>query len=215
MLSSIWHDPSIHRCGEKAHAPSLYDRTLGRVTGWFERATENMGHVYERWLQWALGHKLATVGLAIAVFVTSVVLVPLLGTEFVPKADYSETTVNFYTPVGSSLEVTEAKARQVDAILREFPEIRYTLTTINTGAANGKIYASLYVRLLDRKLRQRSVDEVAAAIRERLRQVPGITVTHVGQLDTVGGNKQIEFSLQGSRPDPRPAPPMGRAGRFA
>ncbi len=198
MLSSIWHDPSIHRHGEKAHAPSLYDRTLGRVTGWFERATENMGHVYERWLQWALGHKLATVGLAIAVFVTSVVLVPLLGTEFVPKADYSETTVNFYTPVGSSLEVTEAKARQVDAILREFPEIRYTLTTINTGAANGKIYASLYVRLLDRKLRQRSVDEVAAAIRERLRQVPGITVTHVGQLDTVGGNKQIEFSLQGT-----------------
>jgi HAE1 family hydrophobic/amphiphilic exporter-1 len=198
MLSSIWHDPSIHRRGEKAHAPSLYDRTLGRVTGWFERATENMGHVYERWLQWALGHKLATVGLAIAVFVSSVVLVPLLGTEFVPKADYSETTVSFYTPVGSSLEVTEAKARQVDAILREFPEIRYTLTTINTGAANGKIYASVYLRLLDRKLRQRSVDEVAAAIRERLRQVPGITVTHVGQLDTVGGNKQIEFSLQGT-----------------
>jgi HAE1 family hydrophobic/amphiphilic exporter-1 len=198
MLSSIWHDPSIHRHGEKAHAPSLYDRTLGRVTGWFERATENMGHVYERWLQWALGHKFATVGLAIAVFVTSVVLVPLLGTEFVPKADYSETTVNFYTPVGSSLEVTEAKARQVDAILREFPEIRYTLATLNTGAANGKIYASLYVRLLDRKMRQRSVDQVAAAIRERLRQVPGITVTHVGQLDTVGGNKQIEFSLQGT-----------------
>jgi len=26
---------------------------------------------------------------------------PLLGTEFVPKADFSETSVNFYTPVGS------------------------------------------------------------------------------------------------------------------
>ena len=67
--------------------------------------------------------------------------------------------------------LTEAKARQVDAILREFPEIRYTLATLNTGAANGKIYASLYVRLLDRKLRQRNVDQVAAAVRERLRQL--------------------------------------------
>ena len=42
-------------------------------------------------------------------------MVPLLGTEFVPKADFSETTLTFYTPVGSSLEVTEARARQVEA----------------------------------------------------------------------------------------------------
>jgi HAE1 family hydrophobic/amphiphilic exporter-1 len=34
-------------------------------------------------------------------------------------------------------------------------------------------------------------------LRQRLKQVPGITVTHVGLLDAVGGNKQVEFSLQG------------------
>jgi HAE1 family hydrophobic/amphiphilic exporter-1 len=38
---------------------------------------------------------------------------------------------------------------------------------------------------------------MAAILRERLKQVPGITVTHAGLLDAVGGNKQIEFSLQG------------------
>jgi HAE1 family hydrophobic/amphiphilic exporter-1 len=125
-------------------------------------------------------------------------MVPLLGTEFVPKADYSETTVNFYTPVGSSLEATEAKARQVEAIIREFPEVRYTLSTINTGNAQGKMYASIYVRLADRKLRARSVDQMSGILRTRLAQVAGITVTHVGLLDAVGGNKQVEFSLQGA-----------------
>ncbi|WP_309678343.1 efflux RND transporter permease subunit, partial [Polaromonas sp.] len=30
-----------------------------------------------------------------------------------------------------------------------------------------------------------------------LKQVPGITVTHAGLLDAVGGNKQVEFSMQG------------------
>jgi HAE1 family hydrophobic/amphiphilic exporter-1 len=124
-------------------------------------------------------------------------MVPLLGTEFVPKADFSETSLNFYTPVGSSLEVTEAKARQVEAIVRENPEVRYTLSTITAGNAAGKIYASVYVRLVDRKERSRSVDQISNALRERLRQVPGITVTHAGLLDSVGGNKQIEFSLQG------------------
>ncbi|HEY9207906.1 MAG TPA: efflux RND transporter permease subunit, partial [Acidovorax sp.] len=101
------------------------------------------------------------------------------------------------TPVGSSLEATEAKARQVEGILREFPEVRYTLSTINTGNAQGKMYASIYVRLVDRKDRSRSVDAMSGVLRERLKQVPGITVTHVGLLDPVGGQKQVEFSLQG------------------
>jgi len=196
MLSSVWHDPSIHR--DNARANDLYARTLGRVTGWFSRATEQLAVWYQAALRWALVHRLKTLLLAIATFVLAIVLVPLLGTEFVPKADYSETTVNFYTPMGSSLEATEAKTRQVEAILREYPEVRYTLSTINTGTAIGKSYTSIYVRFVDRKLRNRSVDTVAALVRQRLAQVPGITVTHVGQLDAVGGNKQIEFSLQGT-----------------
>jgi HAE1 family hydrophobic/amphiphilic exporter-1 len=198
MLSSIWHDPTIHAHGEHGKSNAFYDRTIGPITAWFEQTTDKLIALYQRILKWSLIHKRATVGLAIGTFVLSIFMVPLLGTEFVPKADFSETTVNFYTPVGSSLEVTEAKAKQVEAIVREFPEVRYTLSTINTGSANGKIYASIYVRLVDRKDRKRNVDQMSATLRERLRQVPGITVTHAGLLDAVGGNKQVEFSLQGS-----------------
>ena len=202
MLSSIWHDPSIeaHRRnpdGTQAAPVTFYDKTIGRVTGWFDDATELMIDAYQGILRWALVHKLKTLFFALAIFVTSIFMVPLLGTEFVPKADFSETSLNFYTPVGSSLEVTEARAKQVDKILREFPEVRYTLTTINTASAVGKTYANVYVRLVDRKQRQRTVDQISAVLRERLKQVPGITVTHVGLLDAVGGQKQVEFSLQG------------------
>jgi HAE1 family hydrophobic/amphiphilic exporter-1 len=206
MLSSVWHDPAIqphnHPDGTGhalPHAPrSLYDRTIGRVTGWIDRMQDDLSETYQHVLAWALRHKLATVGMAVAVFATSIALVPLLGTEFVPKADFSETSLTFNTPVGSSLEATEAKARQVEAIVRDFPEVRYTLTTINTGNAQGKIYASIYIRLVDRKERQLNADEMSARLRKRLRTVGGITVTHVGLLDAVGGNKQVEFSLQGA-----------------
>ncbi|MBP7566498.1 MAG: efflux RND transporter permease subunit, partial [Burkholderiaceae bacterium] len=197
MLSSVWEDPAIHAHGRRGERRTFYDRTVGRVTGWFDDATERLAEGYQSILRWSLGHRLATVLGAIAIFVLSLVMVPLLGTEFVPKADFSETTLNFYTPVGSSIEATEAKAKQVEAIVRETPEVRYTLATINTGNAQGKMYASIYVRLVDRKARARNVDQISAALRERLRQVPGITVTHVGLLDAVGGNKQVEFSLQG------------------
>ena len=205
MLSSIWHDPSIaaharHGLGAdgKPWVPvTLYDKTIGRVTGWFDQATESLIDAYQGILRWSLVHKLKTLFVALAIFVTSVFMVPLLGTEFVPKADFSETSLNFYTPMGSSIEVTEGKARQVEGILRELPEVRYTLATINTGNAVGKSYVNIYVRLVDRKDRTRNVDELSGVLRERLKQVAGITVTHVGLLDAVGGQKQVEFSLQG------------------
>ncbi len=197
MLSSIWHDPSIDTHGREGRPKGWYDKTIGRVTGAFDTATHKLIDAYQSILRWALRHRLVTVALALAIFAGSIALVPLLGTEFVPKSDFSETSLNFYTPVGSSLEVTQAKAQQVDAILHQFPEVRYTLSTINSGNAQGKIYASVYVRLTDRKDRARGVDELSALMRDRLRQVPGITVTHVGLLDSVGGDKQVQFSIQG------------------
>ena len=152
MLSSLWHDPQAAHHGPQAGAaPTLYDRTVGRVTGAFDRFTERLSDGYQRLLGWSLAHKLATLAIALATFVGSFFVIPLLGAEFVPKADFSETQVNFYTPVGSSLDVTEARARQVDAALREFPEVRYTVATINSGIAAGKIYGSIYVRLADRQ----------------------------------------------------------------
>ena len=198
MLSSVWHDPAIRAHGQRQGPPvTFYDKTLGRVTNWFDRATERLAAGYERLLRWALGHKLLTLLIAGGIFALSVAMVRLLGTEFVPQADFSETNVAFYTPQGSSLEATEAKARQVGDILRSYPEVRYTVTTINSGVAAGKTNASLYIRLVDRHQRTRNAQQLAADFRERLRVVPGITVTQAGLLEPVGGQKQIEFSLQG------------------
>ena len=201
MLSSIWHDPSIESHGKRQGPLTFYDKTIGRVTAWFDRSTDQLAEGYQKILAWSLVHKRKTVLLAIGIFALSIVMLRFVGTEFVPKADFSETTVNFQTPVGSSLEATEAKAQQVQSIIRELPEVRYTLATLNTGNALGKNNTSIYVRLVDRKDRQRNVDEMSGVLRQRLSQVPGITVTHVGLLDSVGGNKQVEFSLQG--PDQR------------
>jgi len=198
MLSSIWHDPAIDREGKPFKPEGFYDHTLGRLTHWVDRASHRLGDVYVATLGWSLRHKLATVAIALATFVGALLLVPRLGTEFVPKADFSETTLNFYTPVGSSLATTEARAKQVDAILREMPEVRYTLATINTGNAAGRNYVSIFVRLVDRQNRVRSVDQLSVPLRDRLKQVAGITVTHVGLLDAVGGGKPISLSIQGT-----------------
>jgi HAE1 family hydrophobic/amphiphilic exporter-1 len=198
MLSSVWHDPAIDREGQPFVPRNLYDHTLGRVTHWVDRASHRMGQVYEATLAWSLRHRWKSLLVAAGTLVGAAALVPLLGTEFVPKADFGETTVSFYTPVGSSLELTEARTRQVDAILREMPEVRYTVATINTGASQGRNVATMYVRLVDRKQRSRNAEQMSVPLRQRLAAVPGITVTHVGLLDPVGGQKPISLSLQGA-----------------
>jgi HAE1 family hydrophobic/amphiphilic exporter-1 len=196
MLSSIWNDPQAHVVHRGAPV-TLYDRTIGRVTGLFDRFTVWLSDAYQSILRWSLAHRLTTLLLALATFVGSFVLIPVLGAEFLPKADYSETLVNFYTPVGSSIEATEARARQVDAALREMPEVKHTVTTINSGQAAGKIYAAIYVRLTDRASRSRSIQQLTVPMRERLARIPGITITNVGMTD-LGGSKSLQFSVQGS-----------------
>ena len=196
MLSSVWHDPQAH--GVHTGPPvTLYDKSIGRVTGMFDRFTEWLSRAYQGILGWSLAHKLATVLLALATFVGSFFIIPLLGAEFVPKADFSETQINFYTPVGSSLELTEARAKQIDAGLRELPEVKYTVTTINSGQAAGKIYGAVYVRLVDRKERARGITQMIVPLRERLARIPGITITNIGTTD-LGGGKSLQFSVQGT-----------------
>ncbi|MBK9133163.1 MAG: efflux RND transporter permease subunit [Betaproteobacteria bacterium] len=195
MLSSVWHDPQAHHRWQD-RPETLYDKTIGRVTGAFDHFQDWLADRYQAILGWSLAHKLATVGIAAASFVLAIVLTGALGKEFVPKADFSETQINFYTPVGSALEVTEQRARQIDAALRELPEVRHTVTTVNAGFAQGKMYGIVYVRLVDRDQRAKSVDQLAPELRERLARIPGITVTNLGVTD-LGGGKSIAFSLQG------------------
>ncbi|AOY93033.1 nodulation protein NolG [Cupriavidus sp. USMAA2-4] len=194
MLSSVWHDPDLHGTADKR---SWYGRTVGRLLDWFSARMDRLGDGYAGMLAWSLRHRLATAIIAVVAFFGSFALVPLIGTEFVPAADLGETQIGFTTPVGTALEVTEAKVRQVEAALREFPEVDYTYATINSGNASGRNNALVSVRLTDRRARTRTTVQLNPLIRERLASIAGITLTLVGMPDGAGGQKAIQISIQG------------------
>jgi len=184
MLSSIWYDP-------QAHSNSRFARTV--------RAFEESAARAYRWiLSGALRWPKTTLLIALAAFGGSFALPKYIGFEFAPQADLGEEVVAIETPVGSSLDYTEAKLRQVDAAVREFPEIDYTYGTVNTGYANGKNQASLYLRFKPLKDRKRSPEQLAQPIRERLATIPGILVSINIPGGPAGGvQKQLQLSLQG------------------
>src|SRR5262249_31200122 len=160
MLSSVWYDPQAHGNSRFARAVNAFEA--------------HSATIYRSILGSALRWPKTTLLIALAAFVGSFALPKYIGFEFAPQADLGEEVVSIETPVGSSLDYTEAKLRQVEAAVREFPEIDYTYGTVNTGYANGKNQASLYLRLKPIDQRKRSPVQLAQPIRERPAPIPGL-----------------------------------------
>jgi len=189
MLSSVWRDPEAH--GEHGKG------WLARLNGGIERLQDRLAENYRRILGWALSHRKTTVAVAVLSFLGSFALVPLVGSEFVPEADFGEIMVQLNAPVGSSLEFTQGKVEQAEAALREFPEVVYTYATINTGTSLGKNYATIFAKLTPRSTRSLNQKQLQAPIRARLSRIAGIQITNVGVYEPVSSGKPLQVSIQG------------------
>jgi HAE1 family hydrophobic/amphiphilic exporter-1 len=164
MLSSVWHDPP----GDRFRRAPWLGRFMDRV----ESGIEWVHVLYGRILEWGLVNRGKVLLIALVSFLGSFALVPLIGTEFIPQADESFLSLRLNTPVGSSLEYTDAKVREVESALKAFPEIALAMTTV--GSEEGRNYARINLKLVERAKRARSQKDVERAIRAVLKPIPGI-----------------------------------------
>ena len=180
MLSSVWADPAGNRFKRLPW--------LGRFLTWFDGRIEALQHRYERVIRWALGHRKTVLFGAIGLFVASMFLFPLIGSEFVPKEDQSEFGMRLETPVGSSLDYTTVKVAQAEAELRKIPEIK--LLYSGAGGGRGKNTGWINVILKPRGERTRSQKEIEDVARDAVKGIAGMTVS-------VGWNKPVQVSFVG------------------
>jgi hydrophobe/amphiphile efflux-1 (HAE1) family protein len=185
MLSSVWHDPPE---GRFARVP-----LLGRLMSGVERVIDGVHVLYGDTLRWALSHRVSVLVIALATLVGSVMVVPLVGTEFVPEADQGFISLRLNTPVGSSLEYTNGKVLEVEQALAGIPEVQLTITTVGT-MDGGRNYARVNLRLSDSKDRARSQKDIEREIRDRVRPVPGIELA-------LGFDRPVWVNLLGPDPD--------------
>ncbi|MBN8478322.1 MAG: efflux RND transporter permease subunit [Burkholderiales bacterium] len=184
MLSSIWKDPEE---GRFRRVP-----WLGRVMGTVECGIEWLHRVYGRALDWSLAHRKSVVAIAVGSFFGSFAIVPMIGTEFIPETDEGFLSLRLNTPVGSSLEYTDGKIRQVEETLRRFPEIDLAMT--NVGTDEGRNYARVNLKLKPKAQRTKSQKSLEAEIRRALAPIPGIALS-------VGFNRSVFVNLLGPDPD--------------
>lgn len=85
---------------------------------------------YRAFLGWAGRHRLAVGAASGGVLAVSLLLSPLLGSEFVPKLDEGNIWLTISLPPAISLDASSSIERQVRAILRGYPEVRSVISHV-------------------------------------------------------------------------------------
>jgi HAE1 family hydrophobic/amphiphilic exporter-1 len=193
MLSSVWYDPVAE--GHVAH------RGLGKVLERFNQSFVGLGRWYRGVIGWALDHRLLTVGIAVASFIAALALFPLIGGTFMPVSDNEELAVLVKTPVGSSLEYTRGRVREVSAALRQYAEVDYTYETI-AGGFNAQVNeAEIFVKLVAKGERGRSQQEMMPVIRRDLADLAGATISVLESGGFGGTAKPLQIYVYGDQID--------------
>ena len=190
MLSAHW--------AEKKNSNKKPSR-IKQFFNWISGKLDNLSHHYEKLLKLALRFRFITVLIAVASLFGALGLSKLIGTEFVPVPDKGEIRVKFETPVDATLEYSQAKLKQADAIIRQHPEVRATYGAINSVTDRGKNHISIRITVSPRTERKETLTDLNNQFRQRLQSVAGITITSVASADETvsGGQKPVMISIKG------------------
>ncbi|PWT87242.1 MAG: AcrB/AcrD/AcrF family protein [Blastocatellia bacterium] len=152
-----------------------------------------LGSILRRY-EWVLGHALDNRAIVLvivaAVFVVSIVLYNVLGSEFLPEFDESAFVLDYWAPPGSSLAETDRLLKHVEELLQKTPEIESY--SRRTGLELGLFITEPNRGDFAVKLKPnhaRSTEEVIADLRGKLEKTePALEVEFVGILSDVIGD---------------------------
>ena len=157
--------------------------------------TRNLSYFYAISLKKIMKAKKVTVGIALILFLMSLVVFFTFGRSFLPPFNEGSLTINTATIPGVSLEESDKLGKEAEQILLSVPEV--ITTSRKTGRAElaehsfGVNVSEIEVPF---KLKKRSRNEFLRDVREKLNSIPGIII-EVGQPIT----HRIDHMLSGTR----------------
>ncbi|MDR1657887.1 MAG: efflux RND transporter permease subunit [Deltaproteobacteria bacterium] len=159
---------------------------------------------YSRWLAWALAHPAAVVVISIVLLASSILLIPKIGTEFMPRTDESRFSVRLTLEPGTRVEKTSETLRLIEEIInRDVPERLATATDIGGSGGRGERGShtgELMVKLVPIDERERSVFDILDDLRPKL-VFAGATVRLRAEQSFLaggGGGDRLQVELRGN-----------------
>jgi hydrophobic/amphiphilic exporter-1 (mainly G- bacteria), HAE1 family len=173
-------------------------KTMARFSDGCEKVFVSGENLYGQLVRGFLDWRKTVLVIALVIFASSFLLLPLIGTEFMPEADNSRLEMTAELTTGRSLDFTRNVIAEIERVIRaEVPELK--VMTMTAGGvsmregATGTHIVSGNIQLLPLAERDRSVFEIAEVLRARFDDIPAVVRYRVR---TGGGGGSDESPIQ-------------------
>ena len=207
MLCSVLLKGKKVKIDEKGHLvdaenkDGFYQRTVVRFL-------DKVDLAYAKLLRWCLGHKAATIGLALAFFAVTMIpaMMGKIGTDLMQQGDNGRLTVTVELQRGTRIDETVKTARKLEARFMELaPEIERistssgsnddsNLSALFSSTTNCKI--SMTVVCVKKRERERSISEIAEVLRQEMALYPEILEYQCTQSSSMGNGSASTVDVE-------------------
>lgn len=122
--------------------------------------------IYRSFLTLAMRAKWVTIAVSLALFIASILALPLIPQQFFPSSDRPELLVDISLPQNASIYASETAAKRIDEALAKDPDVDHWSTNVGRGAI--RFYLPLNVELPNNFFTQAVVIAKDVAARDRL-----------------------------------------------
>lgn len=190
----------------------------GKIYWLSQKVLGKMDNVYDRILTWAVGHRWTIVLMAIVIFVSSMFLLKLIGTEFMPASDNDRISAQVKLAQGIKLDETARTAQYLDSVfMHKYPEIEIVSTSAGIGDENSLAaifsetanYIINYTfKMKPRKDRVRDIFQIANEMRKDIEVLPEVEKYYVdpgasraSSMMGMGGGNNLDVKIYGNNFD--------------
>ncbi|NLC70819.1 MAG: efflux RND transporter permease subunit [Desulfuromonadaceae bacterium] len=189
------------------HLQSPRSPQVERLIAWAGLLFKKLDNGYRDLLRAVLNHRLMTVGAAAGLLAASLLLLPFIGTEFLPPSDEGEVRITGEMEIGTRLDLLDEQARKMEEIV--YPSVPEKVSSvISVGSSSWRpsdaSKTEISLSLVPVSQRRRSNIEIANDLRQRLRgKIPGMEIrTRAPQgqflLERVlGGDEGLTVEIRG------------------
>jgi HAE1 family hydrophobic/amphiphilic exporter-1 len=171
-----------------------------------------MDQHYQSLLDLSLSHRRTVILGVVGIFVGTLFLIPLIGTDFFPNIDEGQLRMTIRLPVGSSVDGTVKVMSKVEGIIfDDVPELKSLWARAGSGKGRSVIFSGRFagshtgnasLMLVEQTERSRSSEMISRSLREKLRQIPGATVSIypgglISRIITFGNDDPIDVEILG------------------
>jgi hydrophobic/amphiphilic exporter-1 (mainly G- bacteria), HAE1 family len=141
---------------------------------------DSLSKAYHDLLIYTLKHRFLTIFISVSLFAATLLLMPFIGTEFLPPSDEGEVRVTGEMEVGTHLDLIDKQALILEEMV--FPLVPESVSSVVSVMASGtrgssKARVEINLSLLPAVERKRSNKEIADELRKQLDgKIPGMKI---------------------------------------